>query len=407
MSHPNIPQITSGDRERLAVSTAIAIGLYGLLFLVLLGLHWPPTGEVKQLSPPVSLSIQLVGTAPPLEAPLAPPVTPQPTNGSGSASAASVGAPSAASPLSAGGSETSATTVGAAGAAASPAPGTTAATSSSGTASSAETGGQAAGPAPASHPASAPTPYYSTGSVISSGPQGGGASAPSEQQGGGAAQPGINYQVQPGGSPQPAQGGASPGATGGPVTSEAYQGSAAQGPGSSISPSLVEQAGTASTSAGGSTSSVGGSGQSGSGALSAGSGTAPGSSGALQGQAAGGGQGAGAGSAGPAGSGGPGGSSIQWNNQAAQREVTFRPPDPVIPKSELAQLPPLIKVKIIFLVYPNGTVRSLNIDPSTGYPQLDSRLMGWMEKWQFTPATPGTPNARGELPYVIQASTAR
>ncbi len=53
-----------GDRRRLAVSLAVALGLYGLLLLVTLGAHWPPPPRSESSE---ALAVELVGNqAPPV-----------------------------------------------------------------------------------------------------------------------------------------------------------------------------------------------------------------------------------------------------------------------------------------------------------------------------------------------------
>lgn len=82
-------------------------------------------------------------------------------------------------------------------------------------------------------------------------------------------------------------------------------------------------------------------------------------------------------------------------------------PEPFkIPEQYLNEIPPTIELKIAFSVSPSGNVNVLNITPSLVYPELNSALEAWMEKWRFQPVG-GDQVAQGTLQYVIQADTAR
>jgi hypothetical protein len=343
----------TNDRDRLALSTLIAIGLYVVIFLLLLGFHWPPNESFRSLTPPVSLSVSLVS----LQETPSPPVTHEPPPLQSGASAAAPQAPAGvhAAPSTA---------------PASPPPPAQAASSAS------------VAPAANSQNPSPPASYFENAAPVpTQGPQGGPSSASSAGSQG-SAQPGINYAAQSGGSPMPAQGGA---VTGGGANSATSYGPATTGAGSSLNPQLVEQAGQQAAGSG-----SGAQGGAVSSSVAGGSGSASATGGSASGDAAGGGPEA----------------SIEWSDKSAKRQVAFEPPRPTIPQRYLAELPPKIDLTITFVVDPSGTVNALSISPSLGYPELDNLFTSWMDQWRFN-STAGGPEARGTLQYVIQATTSR
>jgi len=348
----------TNDRDRLALSTLIAIGLYVVIFLVLLGFHWPPNESFRSLTPPVSLSVSLV-SLPATPSPPVPLAPPPPESGA-----------SAASP------EPSA---GAAAAAAAPS-----APSASSTAAAQSASPASAAPAAGSQNSSPPPSYFESAvPVPTQGPVGGPSSASSNTNRG-SDHSGIEYPAQSGGSPMPAQGGA---VTGGGAQSQTLQGPATAGPGSSLNPQLVEQAGQQAAGGGSGTTT---------GAVSASGTTGSGSATGTGASASGAATGAGGGSE----------PSIEWSDKNVKRQVSFEPPPLKIPQTDLAKLPPRVALTITFLVYPSGTVRALNISPPLVYPELENLFTSWMERWTFS-STTSSVEARGTLQYVIQATTSR
>ncbi len=119
----------------------------------------------------------------------------------------------------------------------------------------------------------------------------------------------------------------------------------------------------------------------------------------------------------PSGGGGPSGASaaqgsagetggfpIRWSTPGG-REPT-KEPSPLDLSKYADVLPPRTVVGVRFQVSPSGYVTPLHLVGSSGNTVVDSLLLGWMAQWRFKPV-PGTQDAQGSLEYIIQATTAR
>ncbi len=380
------------DRERLALSTGIVLVGYAVIFVLLMGLHWPPAAPFRSISPPVSVYVNLEGN---------------------SLSELTATQTKAASPEKASARQPTASTEESQSAAQ---------TSVSSPDSVVSPSDQPATKVPASpsvasrqQPSAAPSPVPSQATAIPRGPNipqsmtstGGGTSTnltgvtgPTSQRSGPvtgpqSARPGVNYPQGAQQSSSPPQGAGGAGTETDQGQSQTFYGPKTQAPTSIFNSDLAAAAGSSSPSPGSSSSSQGAPSTSGA------SGAAGGQSGAAAGGSTGG-----SGSVGSQSAPSSTGPNIQWKSDSAQRRVMQQPEPFKIPEQYLNEIPPTIELKIAFSVSPSGNVNVLNITPSLVYPELNSALEAWMEKWRFQPVG-GDQVAQGTLQYVIQADTAR
>ncbi len=413
------------DRERLALSTGLALVGYAIIYVLLAGLNWPTDVAVRSISAPVSVYVDLQGTSPqepagapqvtPTQpekpAPQASPPTPEKatTNTSNQTSTTTVAPPAVASAQS---KPATRPTPAETPQPSAPAPNAVAQSSTSAqpstSSSTASSQSPPSTPIPSSMTSSAgPT---STPSGASQPRAGTSAQSGAPLSGTASPKPGVNYPPEAGADTAPPQGSGGTGSQSNQGKAQVYQGPESSKSGSIFDPLLASSAGT--STGGGGSSSASGAGSGGANASSSGAsggtqaagGQAEGAAGSFGGTA---GRGAGAGNAAGTQAGGAGGSvpKIEWKGNSSTREVDYRPPKLVIPKQYLSEIPPKITLTIDFQVTPLGTVNVLNVTPSLGYPQLDDLVKEWMGKWRFQPIR-GDQTAEGTLEYVIQADTA-
>jgi TonB family protein len=92
-----------------------------------------------------------------------------------------------------------------------------------------------------------------------------------------------------------------------------------------------------------------------------------------------------------------GGPIIVWEDNRDRNPVDM--PDPVIP-DWVSRQGLRLKVKVSFLLTPDGIITSLHVIESSGYPDVDSRIVEALRKWRF-PSVSGTKNVYGEITYFI------
>jgi TonB family protein len=92
-----------------------------------------------------------------------------------------------------------------------------------------------------------------------------------------------------------------------------------------------------------------------------------------------------------------GGSVIEWEDNANRNPLAQYKPD--IP-GWVSQQGLRLRVKVSFLLTPDGFLTSLRIKESSGYTDVDSAILEALRKWRFPPVS-GTKNVYGEITYYI------
>jgi TonB family protein len=92
-----------------------------------------------------------------------------------------------------------------------------------------------------------------------------------------------------------------------------------------------------------------------------------------------------------------GGPVITWEDN--QNRSPLNTPEPEIP-SWVAEEGLRLVVEVSFLLTPDGFLTSLRITTSSGYTEIDSRVLEALRKWKF-PSVEGTMNVKGRITYVI------
>jgi TonB family protein len=118
-------------------------------------------------------------------------------------------------------------------------------------------------------------------------------------------------------------------------------------------------------------------------------------------QSGGGGGGGGGGGAGVS-PGGGGQGNIHWDQpEAAKARKLLSSPQPQIPvwvsKQGLT-----LTVLVSFTLTPDGFLRDVNVEASSGYNEVDAAVMEAVRLWRFS-AAPSSRNIHGLIPYVIRA----
>ncbi len=124
-------------------------------------------------------------------------------------------------------------------------------------------------------------------------------------------------------------------------------------------------------------------------------------SGAEPGVQSGGGGGGGGGGAGVS-PGGGGQGNIHWDQpEAAKARKLLSSPQPQIP-AWVSKQGLSLTVLVVFTLTPDGFLRDVNLEASSGYPEVDAAVMEAVRLWRFSPA-PSSGNIHGMIPYVIRA----
>lgn len=90
-----------------------------------------------------------------------------------------------------------------------------------------------------------------------------------------------------------------------------------------------------------------------------------------------------------------GGPIIEWEDNQDRNPIAM--PDPVIP-DWVSKKGLRLRVKVSFDLTPDGIITSLKVEESSGYTDVDSRIVEALRKWRF-PSVPGTKNVSGEITY--------
>ncbi|MBN2532298.1 MAG: TonB family protein [Spirochaetales bacterium] len=92
-----------------------------------------------------------------------------------------------------------------------------------------------------------------------------------------------------------------------------------------------------------------------------------------------------------------GGPHIEWEDSRDRKPVTTF--EPVIP-DWVSRQGLKLRVKVSFLLTPDGFLTSLSVMESSGHTDVDNSIIEALRKWRFPPVS-GTKNIRGEITYVI------
>ena len=87
-------------------------------------------------------------------------------------------------------------------------------------------------------------------------------------------------------------------------------------------------------------------------------------------------------------------------SEAANRQILFKPPTPVVNRAfQVGKVPSKgekFQIKLRFLVSPDGKVVFIEKVKSCGYPDIDLVAIRYMKKWQFAPLNPDKPKRNQE-----------
>lgn len=99
---------------------------------------------------------------------------------------------------------------------------------------------------------------------------------------------------------------------------------------------------------------------------------------------------------------GGGQGSIQWDQPGAAKDRTLlASPQPRIPQW-VSKEGLNLTVLVTFTLTPDGLLRDVNVEASSGYNEVDAAVMEALRLWRFS-ADPSAGNIHGQIPYAIRA----